>query len=52
MALLKVENPPDELTNSDQWGIFVERADKNMLGYGLSIPTFTLTNWDAGISRP
>ncbi len=52
MALLLITNPPSTLTVSSQWGDFVNRSDKNMLGYGLSIPVFSLTNWDASTTKP
>ncbi|MCP4395348.1 MAG: hypothetical protein GY804_13940 [Alphaproteobacteria bacterium] len=52
MSLLLITNPPTELTVSSQWGDFVNRSGKNMLGYGLSIPVFSLTNWDASTTKP
>ncbi len=52
MSLLLITNPPTTLTVSSQWGDFVNRSGKNMLGYGLSIPVFSLTNWDATTTKP
>ncbi len=52
MALDLVTNPPSTLTDSSQWTDFVNREDKSNVGTGLSIPIFTLTNWDATTTIP
>lgn len=52
MALVLIDNTATELTVSTQWGELVERSGKNMLGFGLNLPLFTLTNWDSGASKP
>ncbi len=52
MALNLIPNTNSSLTVSSQWGELVTRSGKNMLGVGLSIPIFTLTNWDASTTQP
>jgi len=52
MPLVKITNPPTEFLNSSEWGDFVARSDKNMVGLGLSIPIFSLTNWDSSTTKP
>ena len=52
MALLLITNPPSTLTLSSQWTDFVTRENASTLGTGLSIPIFTLTNWDATTTKP
>lgn len=52
MALTLITNTNDELTDSDQWGELVVKVGKGDLGMGLSIPVFTLTNWDSSTDKP
>lgn len=52
MALLLIPNTASELTESEQWGELITRSNKNMLGYGFGIDTFTLTNWDDSVTKP
>ena len=52
MSLVLITNPPTEFTLSDQWGDFVAREGKSLIGTGTSIPIFTLTNWDASTTKP
>jgi len=52
MALLLITNPPTTLGDSSEWTELVLRSTGNMLGHGLSIPIFTLTNWDATTTKP
>ena len=52
MALLLITNPPTTLAVSSDWTDLVTRSNGNMLGHGLSIPIFTLTNWDATTTIP
>jgi hypothetical protein len=52
MALLLIENPPTTFGSNDDWVTFLTRSNGNMLGHGLSIPIFTLTNWDGTTTRP
>jgi len=52
MSLILITNPPTELVASTDWTDLEARSNANMLGYGLSIPTFTLTNWDGSTTIP
>jgi hypothetical protein len=52
MALTLITNPPTTLAISSDWTTLVTRSNGNMLGHGLSIPIFTLTNWDGTTTRP
>jgi len=52
MALLLITNPPTTLAVSSDWTDLVTRSNGNMLGHGLSIPIFTLTNWDSSTTIP
>ena len=52
MSLLLITNPPSALTVSSQWTDFVTRSNGALLGHGLSIPIFTLTNWDSSTTKP
>jgi len=52
MPLVKITNPSTEFLNSSEWGDFVARSDKNLVGLGLSIPIFSLTNWDSSTTKP
>jgi len=52
MSLLLIPNPPDVFVTSTNWATFLTRSNGNMLGHGLSIPIFTLTNWDASTTIP
>ncbi len=52
MALELITNPPTELVLSSNWTTFVTRSNANLLGHGLSIPIFTLTNWDGTTTIP
>jgi len=52
MALLLITNPPTSLVVSSDWTDLVNRSGKNMIGHGLSIPIFTLTEWVTGTTKP
>lgn len=52
MAINKITNPSDQFTDANQFTLLVQRSSKDIIGNGLSIPIFTLTNWDASPIRP
>ena len=52
MSLLLITNPPTVLALDTDWNLLLTRSNANMLGHGLSIPVFTLTNWDSSTGRP
>ena len=52
MALNKIDNPPTALTVDTDWTTFVSRSGYGMIGHGLSIPIFTLTQWESGALIP
>lgn len=52
MALLLITNPPATPGPSTNWANFIIREDKSNIGTGLSIPIFTLTNWDGTTTKP
>lgn len=52
MALVLITNPPSTLVVSSNWTDFVAREDISNIGTGLSIPIFTLTNWDGTTTKP
>lgn len=52
MPLNLITNPPTTFAISSDWTTLVTRSNGNMLGHGLSIPIFTLTNWDSSTTIP
>ena len=52
MALVLIENPPSLLALDTDWTTFLIRENKSNIGTGLSIPIFTLTNWDGTTTKP
>ena len=52
MALNLITNPPTVLATDTDWTDLVARSDINMIGHGLSIPIFTLGNWETGALEP
>lgn len=52
MALVLIANPRNVLEDNSDWLNFVAREDKSNIGTGLSIPIFTLTNWDGSTTKP
>lgn len=52
MSLILITNPPSVLVSDSDWTDLVIRSNANMLGHGLSIPIFTLTNWDGSTTKP
>ena len=52
MALNKIPNPPTALIDDADWTTFVSRSGYGMIGHGLSIPIFTLTQWESGALIP
>ena len=52
MALVLITNPPSLLVTDTDWTNFVTRENKSNIGTGLSIPIFTLTNWDGSTTIP
>lgn len=52
MALILIDNPPTTPTLTSQWTDFVNRSNANMIGHGLDLAIFTLSNWDGGTAKP
>lgn len=52
MSLNLITNPPTALVISTDWTNLVTRSNANMIGHGLSIPIFSLTNWDGSTTKP
>jgi hypothetical protein len=52
MALTLITNPPTTPGPSTDFTDLVLRSNANMLGHGLSIPIFTLTNWAGSTTIP
>lgn len=52
MALILIDNPPTTPTLTSQWTDFVNRSNANMIGAGLDLAIFTLSNWDGGTAKP
>jgi hypothetical protein len=52
MALVLIDNPPSVLAVDTDWTTFLTRENASNLGTGLSIPIFTLTNWDSSTTIP
>lgn len=52
MALNLITNPPTSLTLSSHWTDFVNRQGYDLIGHGISIPIFGLTNYVTGTAKP
>jgi len=52
MALVLITNPPSALGSDTDWATLLTRSNANMLGHGLRLPIFTLTNWDGSTTQP